>query len=96
IGMIGVRNTSADVAEIRRLRVHNDFRRRGIGSRLMEQAISFCKHHGYLKVVLDVRVERGPAISLFEKFGFAVGRTRDQDGLKMLDFYMNIYNDPHA
>jgi len=94
IGMIGVQKTSAHGAEIRRLRVRTDYRRRGLGTRLMEQALSFCRHHGYLKLTLDVRIERGPAIALFEKFGFQLNRTRDVNGRKMLDFYMDLYRDP--
>jgi len=96
IGMIGVRCTSANVAEVCRLRVSKAFRRRGVGSLLMEKAVSFCHHNGYLKVVLDVRVERGPAIALFEKFGFVLSRQRDQSGMSLLDFYMDIYRDPRG
>jgi N-acetylglutamate synthase-like GNAT family acetyltransferase len=94
VGMIGVQRTSEDVAEVRRLRVHHDYRRRGVGTRLMEQAVNFCRHHGYLKVILDVRIERGPAIAMFEKFGFRIARSREVDGRKMLDFYLDLYRDP--
>lgn len=94
IGMVGVQKTSDNEAEIRRLRVHDGFRRQGLGTKLMEQALSFCRHHGYLKVILDVRIERGPAISLFEKFGFQLNRTREINGRKMLDFYLDIYREP--
>jgi ribosomal protein S18 acetylase RimI-like enzyme len=96
VGMIGVQRTSSNVAEMRRLRVHTDFRRLGIGTRLMERAISFCHEHGYLKVVLDVRIEREPAIKLFEKFGFALSRTREIDGRRMLDFYIDLYREPEG
>ena len=94
IGMIGVQKTSEHEAEVRRLRVHDGFRRLGVGTKLMEQALTFCRHHGYLKVILDVRIERGPAIALFEKFGFQLNRTREIDGRKMLDFYIDIYREP--
>src|SRR5437667_3124063 len=36
VGMIGVQHHDDDVGEIRRLRVREDFRRRGIGSALVE------------------------------------------------------------
>ena len=96
IGMVGVQKMAADAAEVRRLRVRGAFRRHGIGAILMEKALAFCKHQGYLKVVLDVRIERGPAIALFQKFGFKHGRTRDIAGRKLLDFYIDLYSDPHA
>jgi ribosomal protein S18 acetylase RimI-like enzyme len=94
IGMVGVQRTSIDAAEVRRLRVRGTFRRRGVGTVLMEKALTFCRHHGYLKVSLDVRIERGPAIALFTKFGFALARTREIDGRKLLDFYLDLYRDP--
>lgn len=94
IGMIGVQKVAENAAEIRRLRVRGTFRRLGVGGLLMQKALAFCKHHGYLKVVLDVRIERGPAIALFEKFGFSHTRTREIDGRKLLDFYLDLYREP--
>ncbi len=94
IGMIGVQKTDENAAEIRRLRVGEDFRRQGVGALLMEQALGFCQGHGYLKIILDVRIERSPAIALFEKFGFQLARTREIDGQKLHDFYLNLYRDP--
>ena len=94
IGMIGVQKTSDHGAEIRRLRVRSDYRRKGVGAKLMEQALTFCLHHSYLKVSLDVRIERGPAIALFEKFGFQLNRTREINGRRLLDFYLDLYREP--
>jgi ribosomal protein S18 acetylase RimI-like enzyme len=96
VGMVGVQRTSENSAEIRRLRVCDQFRRRGVGTLLMEQALTFCQRHGYLKIVLDVRIERAPAIALFEKFGFKHCRTRDIDGRKTLDFLLDLYTEPSA
>ncbi len=93
VGMVGVQRTSQDAAEIRRLRVAPSMRRKGIGTLLMEEALSFCKHHEYLKVALDVRIDRGPAIALFEKFGFTLGRTRENDDRPTLEFYLDLYRD---
>ncbi len=94
IGMIAVQQTADDAAEVRRLRVRDEYRRRGVGTLLMKQALSFCQRQGYLKVILDVRIERGPAIALFEKFGFLLARTRDLDGRKLLEFYVDLYREP--
>jgi ribosomal protein S18 acetylase RimI-like enzyme len=82
IGMIGVQKTSDDTAEVRRLRVKHPYRRRHVGTKLMEHAIHFCQEKGYLKVILDVRIDRGPAIALFEKFGFNLYRDRNVDPLR--------------
>ena len=61
VGMLGVQHHDEDEgAEIRRLRVRRDHRRRGIGSALLETAIKFCHEQGYLKVTLDTFIEREP------------------------------------
>lgn len=96
IGMVGVQKTSDDEAEIRRLRVHADYRRRGVGTRLMEQALSFCRQQSYLKVILELHIERGPAIALFRRFGFRLNRMREVGGRTMLDFYLDLYREPGA
>lgn len=94
IGMIGVQKTGENAAEIRRLRVRVGHRRAGVGTMLMEYALNFCREHGYLKVSLDVRIERGPAIAMFEKFGFILSRSRDLEGRNTLDFYLDLYRQP--
>ena len=90
-GMIGVQGHSEGVGEIRRLRVAQEHRRRGIGSALMEQALKFCHDRGYIKIALDTFMEREPAIKLFEKFHFKHSRTREVNGKELLYFYLDIY-----
>ena len=93
VGMIGVQRISNDSAEIRRLRVRDSFRRKGVGTKLMQHAIMFCRKKQFLKVVLDVRIERGPAISMFNTFGFLQGRERNLNGRELRDFYLDLYTD---
>ena len=91
VGMIGVQHHEDNVGEIRRLRVRQDCRRRGIGSGLIETALKFCRDRGYLKIALDTFVEREPAIKLFEKFHFRHSRTRSVAGKDVLHFYLDLY-----
>jgi ribosomal protein S18 acetylase RimI-like enzyme len=93
VGMIGVQKMNDSSAEVRRLRVRDMFRRKGIGSALMKHAISFCREKQFLKVVLDVRLERDPAIKMFDSFGFLHGRERDLNGRQLRDFYLDLYSD---
>jgi len=94
IGMIGVQRTRENAVEMRRLGVLEVYRRRGVGRRLLETAVEFCRQRGYLKVVLDVRVERNPAIALFEECGFHHSRTREIGDHKVFDFFLDLYSDP--
>ena len=91
IGMIGVQHHDEHVGEIRRLRVHPSHRRRGIGSRLLETAVRFCRETGCLKVQLDTFVAREEAVRLFERFGFRHGRTRQVSNRDLLYFYLDLY-----
>ena len=91
IGMVGVQQHEDSVGEIRRLRVRNDFRRRGIGSALVETALKFCRDRGYLKIALDTFMEREPAVKLFEKFHFRHSRTRNVMGKDVMHFYLDLY-----
>ena len=91
VGMIGVQHHEDSVGEIRRLRVHQDYRRKGIGSVLVETALKFCQTHGYLKITLDTFMEREPAIKLFEKFNFRHSRTRSVGGKEIMHFYLDLY-----
>lgn len=93
-GMIGVAPEGNHVAEIRRLRVLPKFWGQGIRVKLLETALAFCRHHGYLKVVLDTRFERGGALELFERFAFQHTRSRSVHGKELLEFYIDLYRDP--
>jgi len=100
VGMIGVQHHDEGTGEIRRLRVHPDFRRRGIGTALVETAIRFCREQNYLKVTLDTFMERDPAIRLFEQFKFRHYRTKTFGEKDLVYFYLDLYaedgREPHA
>ena len=91
VGMVGVQHHDADVGEIRRLRVAQTHRRRGIGSGLVETALKFCQERQYLKITLDTFMEREPAIKLFKKFRFHHNRTRKVGGKELMYFYLDLY-----
>ena len=91
VGMVGVQHHEEGIGEIRRLRVHPDHRRRGLGSRLLETAIRFCRDSGCLKVQLETFVDREAATRLFERFRFRHGRTRRIGEKDLLYFYLDLY-----
>ena len=96
-GMIGLQHHEKDTAEIRRLRVASSYRRKGIGSALVETAVRYCEDHNYLKVTLDTFMEREPAIRLFEKFRFRHFRTRNVAGKDLMYFLLDLYaGEQHA
>ena len=94
LGMVGVAEDEQDVAEIRRLRVDPRWQGKGIEGKLMETALGFCRHHHYLKVVLDTHMQPGSAIALFDRFAFQHHRTRAAHGKETLEFFLDLYREP--
>lgn len=58
------------VAELYNIGVNNEYRRLGIGSRLLRQFIESARSKGAQKVFLEVRSGNDSAIKFYEKHGF--------------------------
>ncbi len=61
-----------NVGEIVSISVHPDYRRLGIGSKLMETLISLFKNKEGKKCLLHVRVSNVIAIEFYKKLGFKI------------------------
>ena len=59
-----------DVAELKRLRVADDMWRRGVGTRLTQAVINWCRVHGFRTLVLNTTTPQKPAIALYKRLGF--------------------------
>ena len=67
--------TVLDEADMMNIAVHPDFRRRGIAQSLVEGLVADLAEKNVRCLTLEVRASNAPAISLYEKLGFAqVGR----------------------
>lgn len=69
-----------DEGEIARIAVEQNFRRQGVGRKLLDQVEMLCKEKGIAKLLLDVRQSNAAARSFYENYGF------DEDGIRK-DFY---------
>ncbi len=73
IGIIGVifmpgfRDHKKLIGYLQRLVVHPDYRKKGVGSMLLEHAINYCRKKCY-KIILHSKNEK--AIRIYEKNGF--------------------------
>ncbi len=61
-----------DEAHIATLAVHPDHRRRGIGARLLAQALRLAQREGARSAYLEVRIRNRAAQTLYRRFGFRV------------------------
>jgi len=69
--------TMVDEAEILNLAVDSTRRRRGIGSRLIKDALAACKTAGVKRIFLEVRDSNDAARKFYLRMGFTeVGRRR--------------------
>ncbi len=67
--------TVLDGADMMNLAVAPEFRRNGIGEKLICELIGCLKQKGAYSLALEVRASNAPAIGLYEKLGFVpVGR----------------------
>ena len=51
--------------------VHPDYRRQGLGEKLVEELVTVLHAAGNTCLTLEVRVSNAPAVSLYEKTGFS-------------------------
>jgi ribosomal-protein-alanine N-acetyltransferase len=65
-----------DEAHITTFGVHPDWRRQGVGARLMLHLVDIARELGALRMTLEVRVGNHPAQELYRRFGFMIAGTR--------------------
>ena len=70
VGYVGSQS-SIDEADIMNVAVHPDYRRQGIAEKLINTLVADLKKRGCHALLLEVRVSNTPAITLYEKLGFA-------------------------
>ena len=69
LGYIGVWVTEPN-AEIVNIVVNEPFRKQGIATILMQEAVKYCQKHSVAMMTLEVRISNLAAINLYERFGF--------------------------
>ena len=77
-----------DRMEIDNFFVEEEYRNKGIGTKLLAHLVSLAITYRVVNITLEVRVSNQPAISLYKKFGFREVALRkyyygDEDGILM-------------
>lgn len=66
----------SDLIHITTVAVHPDYRRKGIGEKLMNYILDIGKKENYKTCVLEVRVSNERAIELYKKLGFRIEKIK--------------------
>ena len=76
VAMGGLQRLSDDRAELRRMRVHPDLQRRGLGARMLSALEQRATELGFRTLTLDTTVQQVPAIRLYTRSGYReIGRS---------------------
>jgi putative acetyltransferase len=70
VGCGALRPLDEAVAEVRRMYVHREHRRRGTARALLEELVREAKHLGYHALRLETGNRQGAAMALYEAYGF--------------------------
>ena len=77
VAMGALREVTGDTAEIKRMRVHPEYQRRGYGTQVLTRLERTAKRLGYKKLVLDTSTAQVAAASLYRSAGYTeTGRER--------------------
>ncbi|MFD0679289.1 MULTISPECIES: GNAT family N-acetyltransferase [unclassified Paenibacillus] len=70
VSMGAYRKYDSETAEIKRIRIDQNYQKRGIGQLILTALESSAKDKGYQKLILDTTVKQLPAQKLFERNGY--------------------------
>jgi len=70
VGMVGVENKGEGVAELRRMSVHKDHRKYGIGKLLLKTLEDYCKANNFKRIFLSTLDVFVPAVKMYEAAGY--------------------------
>jgi putative acetyltransferase len=90
VGTVGVKEDTKQVALLRRMYIHNNYRGRGYGSLLINAAIDFCKNNNYRQIVFRSTNQMQDAISLCLRKGFSEQEKLNLGDIQIIKFILKI------
>jgi [ribosomal protein S18]-alanine N-acetyltransferase len=96
-GFIIVQAINSQKAQLLTLDIDPHYRRRGIGTMLLESAHNFLKERGFQTILLEVAVRNDPALKLYQKLGYEYIRTKKRyypDGADALQMRKTLREGP--
>ncbi len=70
VGTVAIINKGNNIAELKRLYVNKEDQGKGLGSKLFDAVITYCKEHGFIKLEFETNKKFTKAHVLYQKRGF--------------------------
>lgn len=86
IGTVGIKQEDERTAMLRRLFVDPTYRRKQVGTLLIDRAIQFCREVGYSEVMFKTTSTMQSAVQLCQKKGFVPRARLDLGPVQLLKF----------
>lgn len=90
VAMGGLQRLTDDMAELRRMRVHPDLQRRGLGRQMLSALEQRARELGFRKLTLDTTLRQTAAISLYTRSGYREVGMSMKGRFKGLEFEKRI------
>jgi ribosomal protein S18 acetylase RimI-like enzyme len=90
VGMAAVRRIDERTGRLRRMRVTEAWRRRGVAAALLAQAIAFCRSCGYTRLILDTTEHQTAAQRMYERAGFNKTGERSLGSFVVYDYVLEL------
>ena len=90
VGTVAVKEDDEKTALLRRIFVDSAHRGKGLGSRLVEQALAFCRKKGYRQVVFRGTARMEQALSLMRHKGFIEKERIPFGEVEMIHFRLTL------
>ncbi|HUF52403.1 MAG TPA: GNAT family N-acetyltransferase [Dehalococcoidia bacterium] len=90
VGMAAIKRIDEATGRLRRMRVTEAWRRRGVARALLERAIAFCRESGYARLILDTTEHQTAAQRLYESAGFGFVGQRSLGPFRVYDYVLDL------
>ena len=93
VGTVGIKQEDKRTALLRRLFVDSKYRRKKIGSQLIERAVQFCREVGYHELIFKTTSTMANAVQLCEQKGFVPKARLGLGPIQLLKFALFLKNE---
>ena len=91
VGMAAIQRIDAETGRLRRMRVTEAWRRKGVAQALLSTAEAFCHASGYSRLILDTTPHQTAAQALYERNGFRKTGERHLGPFLIFDYIKELH-----